>query len=48
MVPGAEASGLVAPMMARPCFTTSLPCQTMEMTGPEMTVGGKDEVKEAG
>ena len=24
-------------MMERPCFTTSLPCHTIEMTGPEMT-----------
>jgi hypothetical protein len=47
MVPGAEASGLVAPSIAgvstseeggwvlRPVLTTSLPSQTMAMMGPE-------------
>lgn len=33
--PGAEASGLVAPSMARPVLTASRPCQTMATTGPE-------------
>ena len=35
IVPGAEARGFVAPRRARPCLTTSLPCQTIATTGPE-------------
>lgn len=34
MVPGCEASGLVAPRMARPVLTASRPCQTIAQTGP--------------
>lgn len=34
-VPGAEASGLVAPSITRPVLTASRPCQTMATTGPE-------------
>lgn len=35
IVPGALASGFVAPRMARPVLTTSRPSQTMAHTGPE-------------
>ena len=35
IVPGAESSGLVAPSMVRPVFTTLFPCQTMQTTGPD-------------
>jgi len=35
MVPGDEASGLVAPSIVRPVFTTSFPCQTIATIGPE-------------
>ena len=34
MVPGADCNGLVAPKMALPCLTTSLPSQTVAKTGP--------------
>lgn len=34
-VPGADASGLVAPSIARPVLTASSPSQTMATTGPE-------------
>lgn len=34
MVPGAEARGLVAPIMARPVLTIPLPSKTMATTGP--------------
>eukprot|EP00877_Chromochloris_zofingiensis_P005327 jgi/Chrzof1/14796/Cz09g16150.t1 len=35
IVPGADASGLVAPIIVLPYFTTSFPSQTMAITGPE-------------
>ena len=34
IVPGAEASGLVAPIMVRPNLTTSLPSHTVATTAP--------------
>ena len=34
IVPGEEASGLVAPSRTRPVLTASLPSQTMAQTGP--------------
>ena len=33
MVPGSDASGLVAPISLRPVATTALPSQTMATTG---------------
>lgn len=35
IVPGALASGLVAPRIVRPVLTTSRPSHTMAQTGPE-------------
>ena len=35
IIPGSDASGLVAPSILRPVLTASRPSQTMATTGPE-------------
>ncbi|KAH3678489.1 hypothetical protein WICMUC_001506 [Wickerhamomyces mucosus] len=42
IVPGADCNGLVAPKMALPCLTTSLPSQTVAKIGPDNMYDNND------